>query len=122
MMLFFTYDEFTDNTDGEGARTYADLVTDVLRNPHTKRPQGEFKIAEITRQYAGLPYVYLVTHLTKRVVFVDSGFALSKSQVNLLRDVSSGLSPTMSTELPMRLPIEQADTFATSQITFSSGN
>ena len=62
MMLYFIYDEFTDNTDGEGARTYADLVTDVLRNPHTKRPPGESKIAEITRQYAGLPYVYLVTH------------------------------------------------------------
>ena len=52
MMLFLFFEEFTDNTDGEGARTYADLVTDVLRNPHTERPQGESKIAEITRQYA----------------------------------------------------------------------
>jgi hypothetical protein len=51
MILFFIYDEFTDNTDGDEAHAYADLVTDVLRNPHTERPQGESKIAEITRQY-----------------------------------------------------------------------
>ena len=54
-------------------------------------------------------------------VSVDSGFVLSKSQVNLLRD-ASGILPTMSTEWPMKHQIEQADTFATSQITFSSGN
>ena len=52
MILFlFIYDEFTDNTNGDEARTYADLVTNVLRNPYTERPQGESKIAEITRQY-----------------------------------------------------------------------
>lgn len=51
MILFFIYDEFTDNTDGDEAQTYADLVTDVLRNPHAERPQGESKIVEITRQY-----------------------------------------------------------------------
>lgn len=50
MILFFIYDEFTDNTDEDEARTYADLVTNVLRNPHIERPQGESKIAEITRQ------------------------------------------------------------------------
>ena len=52
MMLFLLTEEFTDNADGEEARTYADLVTDALRNPHKERPQGESKIAEVTRQYA----------------------------------------------------------------------
>ena len=51
MILYFILDEFTDDTDGEEACTYADLATDVLRNPHTERPQGESKIAEMTRQY-----------------------------------------------------------------------
>jgi hypothetical protein len=51
MVLFFIYDEFTDNVDGDGARAYADLVTDILRNPHVERPQGESKLGEITRQY-----------------------------------------------------------------------
>ena len=50
MILFFIYDEFTDNTNGDETRTYADLVTNVLRNPQVERPQGESKIAEITRQ------------------------------------------------------------------------
>jgi len=54
MILFFIYDEYTDNTDGDEARIYADQVTDILRNPYMerpRRPQGESKIAEITRQY-----------------------------------------------------------------------
>ena len=95
MILFFIYDEFTDKSDGDQAQTYADLVTDVLRNPHSERPQGESKIAEITRQYVRFS-VRLSSALL--FVFVDSGFALSKSQVNLLRDVSSGLLPTMRTQ------------------------
>jgi hypothetical protein len=68
MLLFFIYDEFTDNADGDEARTYADLATNVLRNPYMERPQGESKIGEITRQYVRFStsqYVYLVPHLTK---------------------------------------------------------
>ncbi|KAI9507316.1 terpenoid synthase [Russula earlei] len=51
MVLFFIYDEFTDNLDGDGARAYANLVMDVLRNPHKERPQGESILGEITRQF-----------------------------------------------------------------------
>ena len=51
MILLFIYDEFTDNTDGDEARKFADLVANVLQNPHVERPQGESKIGEITRQY-----------------------------------------------------------------------
>jgi Delta6-protoilludene synthase len=51
MVLFFIYDEFTDKTSANGARAYADLVTDVLRNPHMERPSGESKLGNITRQY-----------------------------------------------------------------------
>ena len=52
MGLLFMYDEYTDNANGDAARAYADLVLDVLRNPHMERPQGESKLGEITRQYA----------------------------------------------------------------------
>ena len=52
MVLFFIYDEYTDNANGDGARGCADLVLDVLRNPHIERPYGESKLGEITRQYA----------------------------------------------------------------------
>jgi len=52
MVLFFIYDEVTDNVNGDGARAYAILVLDVLRDPHMERPQGESKLGEITRQYA----------------------------------------------------------------------
>ena len=51
MMLFFIIDEYTDNTDGDEARAYADLVANVFENPHVERPQGESIIGEITRQY-----------------------------------------------------------------------
>ncbi|KAG5640312.1 hypothetical protein DXG03_009259 [Asterophora parasitica] len=51
MVLFFIYDEFTDNADGDGVRAYAKLVMDALQNPHMKRPEGESKLGEITRQF-----------------------------------------------------------------------
>jgi hypothetical protein len=37
MVLFFIYDEFTDNVDGDDAHAYADLVVDVPRNPHAEQ-------------------------------------------------------------------------------------
>jgi hypothetical protein len=51
MALFFMYDEFTDKVDGDGARIYAKMVMDAIRNPHKDRPQGEPKLGEIARQY-----------------------------------------------------------------------
>jgi len=51
MVLFYIFDEFTDKVDGKGAREYADLVVDALRNPHDERPPGESKLGEITRQF-----------------------------------------------------------------------
>ena len=50
MVLFFIYDEFTDKVDGDGARVYAEMVMDAIRNPHRERPQGEPKLGEIARQ------------------------------------------------------------------------
>jgi hypothetical protein len=50
MVLFYIFDEFTDKVDGNGARAYAELVVDVLRNPHMERPRGESKLGEITQQ------------------------------------------------------------------------
>ncbi len=52
MALFFIYDQFTDDVNEDDARTCANLVTDVLRNPYVEHPQGESKLGEITRQYA----------------------------------------------------------------------
>jgi hypothetical protein len=54
MALFFIYDEFTDKVDGDGARIYAKMVMDAIRNPHKDRPQGEPKLGEIARQYVGV--------------------------------------------------------------------
>lgn len=51
MALFYIFDHFTDNVDGKGARIYAEVVVDALRDPHTQRPRGEPKLGEITRQF-----------------------------------------------------------------------
>jgi len=51
MVLFFIYDEFTDKVDDDGARVYADMVMDAIRNPYKARPQGEPKLGEIARQF-----------------------------------------------------------------------
>jgi hypothetical protein len=66
MVLFFIYDEVTDNVNGDGARAYASLVLDVLRDPHVERPQDESKLGEITRQYARPSSVILLPYLAKR--------------------------------------------------------
>jgi hypothetical protein len=50
MVLFYILDEFTDKVDGDGARTYAELVVDAMRNPYSERPDGESKLGEISRQ------------------------------------------------------------------------
>ena len=51
MNLLFIIDEYTDNADGVKAHTYADMVANIFDNPHVERPQGEWIIGEITRQY-----------------------------------------------------------------------
>jgi hypothetical protein len=99
MVLFFIYDEFTDNVDGDGARAYADLVVDVLRNPHAERPQGESKLAEITRQYVCSGYPFKKTKMSDIfLVSSDSGIARSKSRANPPSAASSNPSPDMSTQ------------------------
>jgi Delta6-protoilludene synthase len=50
MVVLFIFDEFTDKVDGDGARVYAEMVMDAIRNPHKKRPQDEPKLGEIARQ------------------------------------------------------------------------
>ena len=50
MAFMFLCDEYTDNVDSIGARAYAELVMDALRNPHSERPQGEEKLGEVARQ------------------------------------------------------------------------
>jgi hypothetical protein len=52
MALFFIYDQFTDSVNEDEARSCANLVIDILRNPHVECPQGESKLGVITRQYA----------------------------------------------------------------------
>jgi Delta6-protoilludene synthase len=50
MVLLFIYNEFTDKVDGDGARLYADMVMDAIRNLDKERPQEEPKLAEIAQQ------------------------------------------------------------------------
>ena len=76
MVLFFIYDEFTDKVDGDGARVYAEMVMDAIRNPHTERPQGEPKLGEIARQYVPFPPTILLTLLIP--IVTDSGCERSR--------------------------------------------
>lgn len=50
MILFYIFDYFTDKVDGKGARVYAEVAVDALRNPHAERPCEESMLGEITRQ------------------------------------------------------------------------
>ena len=72
MVLFFIYDEFTDKVDGDGARVYAEMVMDAIRNPHAERPQGEPKLGEIARQY--VPSPSSISHTLLIPILTDSGY------------------------------------------------
>ncbi len=47
MVLFFIYDEFTDKVDGDGARLYADMVMDAIRNPTRSAPKGSRSLVKL---------------------------------------------------------------------------
>ena len=97
MALFFIYDEFTDKVDGDGARLYAEMVMDAIRNPHKERPQGEAKLGEIARQYV-CEWVN-VPHLSDVVpTLADFGCVRSRYPVLQPRRASSPLSPNMSSQ------------------------
>ncbi|KAK3364561.1 terpenoid synthase [Lasiosphaeria hispida] len=51
MTLFYLFDEYTDVSAPAATRALADVVMDALRNPSTPRPEGEFPLAELARQY-----------------------------------------------------------------------
>jgi hypothetical protein len=94
MALFFIYDEFTDKVDGDGARFYADMVMDAIRNPHKARPQGEPKLGEIARQYVF--HAVVPTSLADKFgVLTDFGCVGSRFQVLRPRNASSHRSPNM---------------------------
>lgn len=50
MNLFFVIDHHTDIADPAGARDQANVLMDVLRNPHMDRPPGEWIGGEVARQ------------------------------------------------------------------------
>ncbi|KAF7341630.1 Terpene cyclase [Mycena sanguinolenta] len=54
MMLFFTFDEYTDVLPAPEVRRYADIVMDALKNPTKPRPEGEHVVGEVARQFWAL--------------------------------------------------------------------
>ncbi|KAJ6507080.1 terpenoid synthase [Mycena sanguinolenta] len=54
MMLFFTFDEYTDIIPAPEVRRYADIVMDALKNPDKPRPEGEHVVGEVARQFWAL--------------------------------------------------------------------
>ncbi|KAJ7238782.1 putative terpene cyclase [Mycena haematopus] len=51
MNLFFVIDHHTDIADPAGARDQANILMDVLRDPHMDRPPGEWIGGEVARQF-----------------------------------------------------------------------
>ena len=54
MNLFWVYDEYTDIADGEGAGKIRDIVMDAFRHPEKPRPEGEFLLGEMAREFVDL--------------------------------------------------------------------
>jgi hypothetical protein len=50
MNVYFIVDEYADIENAAVTEEMVDIVIDALRNPHTKRPEGECILGEIVRQ------------------------------------------------------------------------
>ncbi|KAI0050090.1 terpenoid synthase [Auriscalpium vulgare] len=84
MLLLCVFDEFTDRSDGDGARVYADMVMDALRNPHKPRPAGEVQLGEIARQFWELGIKTATPTAQKRLI--DSFVRFTDAVVAEARD------------------------------------
>ncbi|KAI0291779.1 terpenoid synthase [Multifurca ochricompacta] len=51
MAVFFLFDEYSDVADEDEVQEMVNIIMDALRNPHTPRPEGEWIIGEVTRQF-----------------------------------------------------------------------
>ncbi|KAI0280317.1 terpenoid synthase [Russula aff. rugulosa BPL654] len=110
MALFFIYDEFTDKVDGDGARIYAKMVMDAIRNPHKDRPQGEPKLGEIARHA-------LITSFSEYVfAVIDEASDRAKGRVRGIEDylkltrlTAGGYPAFMAVEAGLNIPNEVMD-------------
>ena len=50
MHLVFIIDEYTDVENAAVVCHIMDIIMDVLKNPHKRRPEGEILVGEVARQ------------------------------------------------------------------------
>ena len=50
MHAFFVIDEYTDSCSPTEGQRITNIVMDAIRNPHEKRPEGEWLGGELMRQ------------------------------------------------------------------------
>jgi hypothetical protein len=61
MITCFIVDECTEVDGGAFAKQTVDIIIDALHNPRKMRPEGEFIVGEVARQYVANCLVTLVT-------------------------------------------------------------
>ena len=89
MILFFIYDEFTDKVDGDGARLYAEMVMDAIRNPH-KESQSSAKFHD-----SMFCVLTNVAYLADKGTVIDFGCVPSRFRVLRPRNASFQHSQNM---------------------------
>ena len=77
MNLFWVYDEYTDITDGEGAGKICDIVMDAFRHPEKPRPEGEFLLGEMAREFVSF------LHFLRMSSYLSIDFKLLDSRIEL---------------------------------------
>ncbi|KAF4601753.1 terpene cyclase [Pleurotus pulmonarius] len=70
MNFFFCIDEHTDPSTIDEARSQVNIIMDAIRNPHERRPAGEWVIGEMARQFWA--NAILIATPTAQIRFIDS--------------------------------------------------
>ncbi|KAI0058754.1 terpenoid synthase [Artomyces pyxidatus] len=84
-MLFFVFDDYTDQADGDGVQAYVDIVLDALENPSKPRgtiksasPQSQRHFIESFTDYANAVIQEAIDRAHGHVRTIDSYLALSR--------------------------------------------
>ncbi|KAJ6543023.1 terpenoid synthase [Mycena capillaripes] len=68
MAALYCFDEYTDQGDEVFVQQAAEIVKDALRNPQKPRPEGEFPVGEVFRQFWARTVAISTTSVQKRLV------------------------------------------------------
>ncbi|KAI0292657.1 isoprenoid synthase domain-containing protein [Multifurca ochricompacta] len=93
MAVFLLFDEYSDVANEDEVQEMVNITMDALRNPHTPRPEGEWIVGEVTRQFWELGIKTASPQSQKR--FIETFGSYMKTAVQQAADRTNKNIPTI---------------------------